>query len=107
MEMEMEMKIEMEIMKMKIKNEKGKKERKNRKEKKEEKTTMRNKNNNYFLNNIGQGNEINFKHHSGPMREECSFAGLQKAMTMPVKTTVQSTFALQQCTYDLYVIVQC
>lgn len=41
--------------------------------------------------------QIKFKDRSGPVIQECNFAGLQKAITMPVKTTVKSTFALQQC----------
>lgn len=41
--------------------------------------------------------QIKFKDRSGPVIQECNFVGLQKAITMPVKTTVKSTFALQQC----------
>lgn len=44
---------------------------------------------------------MKLKDHSGPIIQECNFVGLQKAITMPVQTTVKSTFALQQCIWPL------
>lgn len=44
---------------------------------------------------------MKLKDHSGPIIWECNFVGLQEAITMPVKTTVKSTFALQQCMWPL------